>query len=89
MVSPQTDQTEGKKEEGGRGWLVYISLGFLIGYFRRTQYITSMGLFYKKVGILLGVRVIKWDDGVILCKVYLEVIPFIFNKVSSLFWTQF
>jgi len=26
-----------------------------IGGLRRTQYITSIGLFYKKVGILLGV----------------------------------
>ena len=35
--------------------------------------ISSLGVFYKNVGILLGVRVTKWDDGVILCKVYLEL----------------
>ena len=27
---------------------------FTIGGYRRTQYITSIGLFYKEVGILLG-----------------------------------
>ena len=27
---------------------------FPIGSYRRTQYITSIGLFYKEVGILLG-----------------------------------
>ena len=42
-----------KKEEGLRGWLwVYVSLGFLIGWFMRTQYITSIGLFYKEMGRL-------------------------------------
>ena len=27
---------------------------FPIGYFRKTQYITSIGLFHKSVGVLLG-----------------------------------
>ena len=40
-------QTEGMKEEGLRGWWVDVSFGFLIGWFRRTQYITSIVLFYK------------------------------------------
>jgi len=44
------DQTEEKKEEGLRGWWVGVSLGFLIICFRRTQYITSIGLFYKNGG---------------------------------------
>ena len=44
----------GKKEEELRGESVGVSLGFLIGWFRRTQYITSIGLNYKEVGILLG-----------------------------------
>jgi hypothetical protein len=35
------------KEEGLRGWWVDVSFGFLIGWFRRTQYITSIVLFYK------------------------------------------
>ena len=48
------NQTKEKKEEGMRGWGVDVSLGFLLVGFRGTQYITSIGLFYKKVGILLG-----------------------------------
>ena len=56
---------------------------------RKTQVIPEYVVFYKNVGILLGVRVTKWDDVLIFCKVYLKVIPFIFNKVSNLFWTQF
>ena len=43
-------QTEGMKEEGLRGWWVDVSFGFLIGWFRRTQYITSIVLFYKNWG---------------------------------------
>ena len=45
------DQTEEKKEEKERGEWVDVSLGFLIGWIRRTQYITSIGLIYKKVGV--------------------------------------
>jgi len=40
-------QTEGMKEEGLRVWWVDVSFGFLIGWFRRTQYITWIVLFYK------------------------------------------
>ena len=40
-------QTEGMKEEGFRVWWVDVSFGFLIGWFRRTQYITWIVLFYK------------------------------------------
>ena len=35
--------------------LVCVSLGFLIGLFMGTQYITSIGLFYNNSEILLGV----------------------------------
>jgi len=38
----------GKKEEGERGEGVYVSLGFLIGGYRRIQSIPSFGGFYKK-----------------------------------------
>ena len=43
----------GIKENGrmGKEMVKEHSLGFLIGWFRRTQYITSIGLFYKNVGI--------------------------------------
>ena len=35
---------------------------FPIGGYRRSQYITSIGLFYKNVGILLGGSFTKLDD---------------------------
>jgi len=35
------------KEEGLRGERVDVSLGFLIGWFRRIQFITSIGLIYN------------------------------------------
>ena len=47
------NQTKEKKEEGMRGWGVDVSLGLHLVGFRRTQYITSIGLFYKKVGFYL------------------------------------
>ena len=41
----------GKKEEGLKwGDWVGVSLGFLIGYFRITQYVPELGLYYKNVG---------------------------------------
>ena len=45
------DQTEVKKEERLRWGWVNVSFGFLL-CFRGTKYITSIGLFYKKVGRL-------------------------------------
>ena len=61
-----TDQTEGKTEEGLKwGEWVYISLGFLlVGFRRRTQYITSIGLFYKEVGIY-DIVVSIWLGGIL------------------------
>ena len=35
-------------------------IGYLIGWFRRTQYITSIGLFYKNVGILQECKDFNW-----------------------------
>ena len=46
-------QSEEKKEEVLRGWGVDVSLGFLIDYFRETQNITLIGLFYKNWGFHL------------------------------------
>ena len=43
-------QSQEKKEEGLRGEWVDVSFDFLLVGFRRTQYITSIGLFYKKMG---------------------------------------
>jgi len=37
-----------KKEEELRRLRVDVSLGFPIGWFRRTQYITSISLFFNK-----------------------------------------
>ena len=50
-----TVQSQEKKEEGLRGWWVGVSLGFLLVGFRRTKYITLIGLFYKEVGSYLEV----------------------------------
>jgi hypothetical protein len=47
------NQTKEKKEEGMRGCGLDGSLGFLLVGFRRTQYITSIGLFYKNWGFYL------------------------------------
>ena len=64
---PLTDQTEEKKGEGLRGWWVDVSRGFLIGWFRRTQYITSIGLIYNVLegcGMLPTVKIfleIFWE----------------------------
>ena len=47
------DHTEEKKEEGLRGRWVYVSLGFLLVGFRRTQYISEFGGFYNNEGFYL------------------------------------
>ena len=59
---------------------------FLVGSIIRNQYITSIGLFYKNVGILLGVsdtvknerELIAGDDGVCLgeSNIYHQLVDF-------------